>query len=40
MAVLDTGARESLMDVVNRNLTRLAQQELGKEQELDDTVLV
>jgi len=40
MAVLDTGARESLMDVVNRNLSRLAQQELGKEPELDDTVLV
>ncbi len=40
MKILDAGARESLNDVVNKVLKRLATTQFeGREEELDDTLL-
>jgi len=40
LAILDSGARDSLSDIVSKSLTKLAQQPEGKEVALDDTLLV
>jgi hypothetical protein len=40
MAMLDVGARESLSDVIGKVLRKIANQPEGKEEELDDTLLV
>uniref|UniRef100_A0A1B6KTU5 TOG domain-containing protein n=2 Tax=Graphocephala atropunctata TaxID=36148 RepID=A0A1B6KTU5_9HEMI len=37
--LLDGGARDSLSDVITKNLRKLANQPEGKEEELDDTLL-
>jgi hypothetical protein len=39
LAAMDTGARDSLADVISRSLTKLATQPEGKEMALDDTLL-
>merc|ERR1712106_793708 len=39
LALLDSGARDSLSDIVSRTLTKLAQQPEGREAVLDDTIL-
>lgn len=40
MSILDTGARDSLNDVVTKVLKRLASTQYdGKEEDLDDTLL-
>lgn len=39
LAVLETGARESLSEVVTKVLRRAVVQAVGKEEELDDTIL-
>lgn len=39
LQILDTGARESLTEVVSKVLRKVAIQPVGKEEELDDTIL-
>lgn len=39
LQILDTGARESLTEVVSKVLRKVAVQPVGKEEELDDTIL-
>jgi len=39
LALLDSGARDSLSDVLNKSLSKLATQPEGKESVLDDTLL-
>lgn len=39
MALLDTGARESLADVISKVLRKSLSQPEGKIEELDDTLL-
>lgn len=38
--MLDVGARESLSDVVSKVLRKIMSQPEGKEEELDDTLLI
>lgn len=39
LSILETGARESLSEVVTKVLRKVAVQPVGKEEELDDTIL-
>merc|ERR1719234_1752220 len=39
LALLDSGARDSLSEIVSKTLTKLAQQPEGREAALDDTIL-
>ena len=40
LTLLDSGARDSLTEIINKSLTKLATQPEGKEMVLDDTLLV
>ena len=40
LVLLDTGAKESLTEIISRSLTKLATQPEDKSSELDDTLLM
>ena len=40
LTILDTGARESLLEIISKSLTKLATQQEDKNIVLDDTLLL